>query len=59
MTATISSEKQHQNWKCTQICAAFEVSLWFSFLIIVIMLRDSRFIILISDTNLQGQLLLF
>ena len=45
--------------ECTQICATFKLSLCVSFLIIVIMLRDSRFIILISDPNLQGQLLLF
>ena len=43
----------------TQICAAFYLSLCVSFLTIVIMLGDSRFIILISDPDLQGQLLLF
>ena len=43
----------------TQMCAAFKLSLCAAFLIIVIMLSDSRFIILISDADLQGQLILF
>ena len=37
----------------------FKLSLCATFLIIVIILNDSRFIILISDADLQGQLLLF
>ena len=42
----------------TQICAAFKLSLCVSFLIIAIILSDSRFIILISNPDMQGQLLL-
>ena len=41
------------------ICAAFKLSLCVPLLIIVIMLSDSRFIILISDPDVQGQLILF
>ena len=43
----------------TQMCAAFKLSLCVSFLIIVIVLSDSRFILLISDPIMQGQILLF
>ena len=41
------------------MCAMFKLSLCAAFLIINIMLSDSRFIILISDADLQKQLLLF
>ena len=43
----------------TQICAALKLSLCAAFLIIGIMLSDSRFIQLISDADVQGHLLLF
>ena len=54
----------HRLWKTTlklEILLKFVQRLNFCalFLIIVIMLSDSRFIILIYDTDLQGQLLLF
>ena len=42
-----------------QICAAFKSSLRVSFLKIVNMLSDSRLIILICDSELKGQFLLF
>ena len=54
----------HRLWKTALkldilVCAAFKLCLCAAFLIIVIMLSDFRFIILIYDTDLQGQLLLF
>ena len=52
-------ENSTKTGNATQICAAFNLSLCVSFLIIVIMLGDSRFKIIISDTDLRGQLLLF
>ena len=58
MTATTGSGMQQQKWKCTQMCVAFKLSLCVLFLIIVIMLSDTRFRILLTDSNLQGQLLL-
>ena len=59
MTAITGSEKNTKTGKATQIDGAFKLSLCVSFLIIVIMLSDSWFLILISDPDLQGQLLLF
>ena len=43
----------------TQICAAVKLGLCAAFLIMVIMLSDSRLIILNSNADLQEQLLLF
>ena len=60
MTAIIILRNSTKTGKTTQIYAAFKLSLCVSFLIIFIMLSDSWFIILlISDPDLQGQLLLF
>ena len=50
-------ENSTKTGNATQICAAFNLSLCVSFLIIVIMLGDSRSIIFISDPDLQGQLI--
>ena len=52
-------ENSTKTGNLTQICAAFKLSLYAAFLIIVIMPSDSRFIILISNADLQGQLVLF
>ena len=60
MTAIIILRNSTKTGKTTQIYAAFKLSLCVSFLIILIMLSDSWFIILlISNPDLQGQLLLF
>ena len=60
MTAIIILRNSTKTGETTQIYAAFKLSLCVSFLIILIMLSDSWFIILlISDPDLQGQLLLF
>ena len=58
MTANIILRNSTKTGKTTQIYAAFKLSLCVSFLIIVIMLSDSWFIILISDPDLQGQLII-
>ena len=56
---TASTETSTTTGHFTQIYAAFKLSLGAAFLIIVIILSDSRFKILLSDADLQGQLLLF